>query len=103
MSDLSHLDSSGRVRMVDVSSKEESARVAVAQTAHNGTAVECEDPRFAGGGATRYLRHPVRYERTPASLRRHAPRLGEHAEQVLAEAGYAPEEIAALRGCGALG
>ena len=31
MSDLSHLDSAGRVRMVDVSSKEESERVAVAE------------------------------------------------------------------------
>ena len=31
MSDLSHLDSAGRVRMVDVSSKKESERVAVAE------------------------------------------------------------------------
>ena len=31
MSDLSHLDSAGRVRMVDVSSKKESDRVAVAE------------------------------------------------------------------------
>jgi len=31
VSDLSHLDSAGRVRMVDVSSKEESERVAVAE------------------------------------------------------------------------
>jgi crotonobetainyl-CoA:carnitine CoA-transferase CaiB-like acyl-CoA transferase len=73
-----------------------------AQTAHNATVVTCEDPRFGGQGATRYLRHPVRYERTPASLRRHAPRLGEHSDELLAEAGYSAAEIRALRESGAV-
>jgi crotonobetainyl-CoA:carnitine CoA-transferase CaiB-like acyl-CoA transferase len=31
------------------------------------------------------LRSPVRYSRTPANIRRHPPRLGEHTEEVLAE------------------
>ena len=56
-----------------------------------------EDPRF---GPTRYLRHAVRYERTPAGLRRHAPRLGEHSDEILGEAGFGAEEIAALRESG---
>jgi crotonobetainyl-CoA:carnitine CoA-transferase CaiB-like acyl-CoA transferase len=70
------------------------------QAAHNQTVLEVEDPRF---GATRYLRHPVRYEATPATLRRHAPRLGEHTDEVLAEAGFTEREIAELRASGALG
>lgn len=70
------------------------------QVVHNRAVVESEDPRF---GTTRYLRPPVRFERTPASLRRHAPRLGEHTDEVLSEAGFSSAEIAALRESGALG
>ena len=77
--------------------------LADAQTAHNQTTVECEDPRFAGQGTTRYLRHPVRYSATPASLRRHPPRLGEHTDEVLAEAGFSSAEIAKLRAAGLIG
>ncbi len=73
--------------------------LADAQTVHNRTVESVEDPRFEG--ATRYLRHPVRYGRTPASLRHHAPRLGEHTEEILGEAGFTSEEIAALREAGA--
>ena len=69
-----------------------------AQTLHNRTVETVQDTRF---GATRYLRHPVRYEKTPASLRRHAPRLGEHTDEILAEAGFSTSEIEALRESGA--
>jgi crotonobetainyl-CoA:carnitine CoA-transferase CaiB-like acyl-CoA transferase len=69
------------------------------QARHRETVSEVEDPRF---GTTRFLRHPVRYAATPASLRRHPPRLGEHADELLAEAGFAPEEIRNLRASGAL-
>jgi crotonobetainyl-CoA:carnitine CoA-transferase CaiB-like acyl-CoA transferase len=69
------------------------------QTAHNRTVVETEDPRF---GRAVYLRHPVRYQATPASLRRHPPRLGEHTAELLGEAGFAAEEIDALRSAGAI-
>lgn len=34
---------------------------------------------------------------------RPAPKLGEHGAEILAEAGYSPEEIVALAGAGALG
>jgi crotonobetainyl-CoA:carnitine CoA-transferase CaiB-like acyl-CoA transferase len=37
------------------------------------------------------LRPPVKYAATPANIRRHAPRLGEHTNELLAELGLAPE------------
>jgi crotonobetainyl-CoA:carnitine CoA-transferase CaiB-like acyl-CoA transferase len=52
-------------------------------------------------GTYRHVREPVRYERTPAALRRHAPRLGEHTLEVLVEAGYTPEQVAELVAGGA--
>jgi len=70
------------------------------QVAHNETAPEVEDSRF--GAVTRYLRHPVRYGRTPATLRRHAPRMGEHTEEILTEIGLDAAEIDVLRRSGAV-
>lgn len=46
---------------------------------------------------------PWEFADTPASVRRPAPRLGEHADEVLAEAGYAASEISGLRSRGILG
>ena len=43
------------------------------------------------------MRSPTRFGRTPASLDRHAPTLGEYSVQVLQEAGFSADEIAALR------
>ncbi|MBI3770817.1 MAG: CoA transferase [Deltaproteobacteria bacterium] len=40
---------------------------------------------------------PVRLSATPGSIRRRAPRLGEHTDEILARLGYVPAEIAALR------
>jgi hypothetical protein len=48
----------------------------------------------------RYLRHPIRYATTPASLRRPPPRLGEHTDAILTEVGFATSEIEALRSTG---
>ena len=40
--------------------------------------------------------HPVKYRDTPASIRRGAPRLGEHTGEVLAEAGFGIDDIQEL-------
>jgi len=64
------------------------------QVVHNRTFFEAEDPR---AGGARYLRHPSRFSATPASFRRHPPRLGEHTDEVLAAAGLSTDAIANLR------
>ena len=46
-------------------------------------------------------RFPVNFGSTPASIHRHAPRLGEHTEEVLREAGLDAATIATLTACGA--
>ena len=42
------------------------------------------------------MRPPTRFGRTPASIDRHAPVLGEHSAELLREAGYGDAEVAAL-------
>ena len=53
-------------------------------------------------GAFPMLGRPYTLSETPWAVRRAAPRLGEHTDAVLAEAGYAPAAIAALRRAGAV-
>jgi crotonobetainyl-CoA:carnitine CoA-transferase CaiB-like acyl-CoA transferase len=72
-----------------------------------------EDEQVLFRGMRRAMPHPLlglvhtlgpvpRLEATPAELRRPPPRLGEHTDEVLGEAGYSAEEIAALRAAGAV-
>ena len=49
-------------------------------------------------GAYRQIPPPVRFSATPASVRRHAPMLGEHGREVLREVGLSDVEIDALVG-----
>lgn len=42
-----------------------------------------------------------RFDRTPAGLPQRAPRIGEHTDEVLREAGFSAAEVAALRAAGA--
>ncbi len=69
------------------------------QVRHRETVRILSDERF---GAVRYLAPPWRFERTPASIDRHAPRLGEHTDEILAELGLGAQEIASLRECAAI-
>ena len=54
-----------------------------------------------GLGTVRQLGVPVKMGRTPGDPTRPAPAFGEHTDEVLREAGYSAEEIAAMKGSGA--
>ncbi len=70
------------------------------QVLENEIVVESEHPV---GGSMRQARPPERFSETPSSLRRPAPVLGEHTDEVLAELGATTSEIDRLRGGGILG
>ena len=53
-------------------------------------------------GPTVVVRSSLNFEKTPNSIRRHAPRFGEHGREILAELGYGAEEITAMEEAGAL-
>jgi alpha-methylacyl-CoA racemase len=54
-----------------------------------------------GIGPVRQLGVPVKMSRTPGRADRPAPAFGEHTDEVLREAGYGEEEIAAMKEAGA--
>ena len=54
-------------------------------------------------GRVRHLKVPVHFSKTPGGYYRHPEQLGQSTEAVLAEVGYSPEEVAALRAAGAAG
>jgi alpha-methylacyl-CoA racemase len=60
--------------------------------------VELEQPEL---GTVRQLGFPVKLSRTAPDIHQHAPALGEHTAELLAEAGYSAEEIAAMEEKGA--
>jgi crotonobetainyl-CoA:carnitine CoA-transferase CaiB-like acyl-CoA transferase len=61
--------------------------------------VDVEHPAL---GTTSQVGLPFELSATPAQIRTAPPLLGEHSEEVLAEAGFSPAEIAALRTAGAI-
>ena len=61
--------------------------------------VEVEHPTL---GRLKTLGSPIKLSATPPDVGRRAPLLGEHTDEVLAEAGYTGSEIAALRRSGAV-
>ncbi|HWE56807.1 MAG TPA: CoA transferase [Acidimicrobiales bacterium] len=54
-------------------------------------------------GAYRQIPPAVRFDRSPQAIRRPAPLIGEHTDEVLAEAGYQPGGIDELRRSGVVG
>ena len=51
-------------------------------------------------GTIRQPRPAARFDRTPARIAGPAPRIGQHTDAILAEAGYSAEEIAAMKQAG---
>mgnify|MGYP003667419748 CR=1 FL=1 len=60
------------------------------QAKHNRTIFDADHPE---AGTLRYVRYPGHLSETPAALYRHPPRLGEHSEAILREAGFSDAEI----------
>ncbi|MCC7417907.1 MAG: CoA transferase [Acidobacteria bacterium] len=64
------------------------------QVAARQLVVETDHPSL---GRIRSLGSPIKLSETPPVADRRAPMLGEHTDQILGEAGFAPAEIARLR------
>jgi crotonobetainyl-CoA:carnitine CoA-transferase CaiB-like acyl-CoA transferase len=73
--------------------------VADPQIAHNGTFIEYDHP---SEGRIKAPGFPIRFSKTPSSVERGAPQVGEHSREVLAEAGYDAAAIDALLATGAV-
>ena len=70
------------------------------QVRHRELVVETVHP---SAGRVRSVRPPVRFAKTPSGLHRHAPRFGEHTDEVLTEIlGVEAERLTALRAEGAI-
>jgi crotonobetainyl-CoA:carnitine CoA-transferase CaiB-like acyl-CoA transferase len=69
------------------------------QVVARGMVVETDHPAL---GHLKTLGSPIKMSATPPDVSRRAPRLGEHTDQLLTEAGYDEREIAALRQSGAV-
>ncbi|WP_243794425.1 CaiB/BaiF CoA-transferase family protein [Saccharopolyspora gloriosae] len=69
------------------------------QVLENGIITEVET---GGDRSARILGNLVKLSRTPATVRRGVPGLGEHTESVLQESGFTDVEIAELRASGAV-
>ena len=62
--------------------------------------VETEHPV---AGRVRNIGIPVKLSETPGRIRRSAPALGQHTDEILNEFGYDEAEVTALRDSGAFG
>jgi formyl-CoA transferase/CoA:oxalate CoA-transferase len=69
------------------------------QIIHNETLVTWEHPQ---AGTLRQPRHPVRFASAATPVPEWVPGLGEHTDELLAELGRSPDDIAALHSSGAV-
>lgn len=63
------------------------------QVAHNCSFVEYDHP---SEGRVKTPGFPIRFSKTPSSVKRGAPQVGEHSREVLAEAGFPDEAVERL-------
>lgn len=73
--------------------------VADPQVAHNATFVEYDHP---SEGRVKTPGFPIRFARTPATVERGAPQIGEHSREILTEAGFDAAAIDGLLAAGAV-
>ncbi|MBC9035088.1 CoA transferase [Sphingomonas sp. JC676] len=69
------------------------------QIAHNGTFVEYDHP---SEGRVKTPGFPIRFSKTPSTVERGAPQIGEHSREVLAQAGFDDAAIERLLANGAV-
>jgi crotonobetainyl-CoA:carnitine CoA-transferase CaiB-like acyl-CoA transferase len=69
------------------------------QVLENGTITQVE---VGGRRTTRILGNPVKLSRTPATISRGVPDVGEHTEPALRESGFTDDDLARLRASGAV-
>jgi crotonobetainyl-CoA:carnitine CoA-transferase CaiB-like acyl-CoA transferase len=69
------------------------------QIKHNGTFVEYEHPTE---GLVKTPGFPIRFSKTPSTVDRGAPLVGQHTREILKEAGFGADEIEALEKSGAI-
>lgn len=67
------------------------------QIQHLGMVKHVVSPRL---GPQRLVGQPMQLERTPSTIARAAPRRGEHTEEVLAELGIGPDDLARMKATG---
>lgn len=64
------------------------------QVIHNGIIKEIEHPV---AGTYKAIGAPIDFSETPATIRRPAPMLGQHNDEILTSIGYTPEQIQKMR------